>query len=211
LRGSTTLLANKLANERRAKVINGAYNQLFHTPWELASFVFPARTTKERKMKAERYLIEILKHEGITAIVTLPCGKIKRLLDLVPKNFKEVPLTREEEGIGICTGAYLAGTRMALLIQSSGVGNSINALTSLAQLFEIPIPIFISWRGVWQEEIYAQTMMGEALPNLLKVLNFPFMEIRETKGLETVKEGIEKCYQMKLPYFFLLSPKIWKD
>jgi len=162
-------------------------------------------------MKAERYLIEILKQAGITAIATLPCGKIKKLLDLVPTNFKEVPLTREEEGIGICTGAYLAGTKMALLIQSSGVGNSINALMSLAKLFEMPIPIFISWRGFWKEEIFAQTMMGEALPDLLKALKFPYMEIRETKDLEKVKEGIEKCYQMKLPYFFLLSPKIWKD
>jgi sulfopyruvate decarboxylase alpha subunit len=185
--------------------------QLFHTPWELASFVFPAYAMKERKMEAERYLINLLKQAGITAIATLPCSKIKRLLDLVPKNFKEVPLTREEEGIGICTGAYLAGTRMALLIQSGGVGNSVNALMSLAKLFEIPIPILISWRGVWQEEIYAQTLMGEALPDLLKALKFPYIEIRETKDLETVKEGIEKCYQMKLPYFFLLSPKIWKD
>ena len=162
-------------------------------------------------MKAERCFIDILKQGGISAIATLPCGKIKKLLDLVPKHFKEVPLTREEEGIGICTGAYLAGTRMALLIQSSGVGNSINALMSLAKLFEIPIPIFISWRGVWQEEIFTQTMMGEALPDLLNVLKLPYMDIRETSDLAKVKEGIETCFQMKQPYFFLLSPKIWTD
>jgi sulfopyruvate decarboxylase subunit beta len=166
---------------------------------------------KESKMKAERDLIDVLCQVGITAIGTLPCGKIKNLLNLVPINFREVPLTREEEGIGICTGAYLAGTKMAVLIQSSGVGNSINALMSLAKLFEIPIPIMISWRGVWHEEIFAQTMMGEALPALLKALQFPYMEIRERKDLAKLKEGIKECYQMKQPYFFLLSPKIWTD
>lgn len=160
-------------------------------------------------MNSEKYLIDILKQEGITAVATLPCGKIKKLLDLVPKTFKEVPLTKEEEGVGICAGAYLAGAKMALLIQSSGVGNSINALMSLAKLFRIPIPIFVSWRGVWQEKIFAQTMMGAALPDLLDGLTLPYMEVREPRDIEKVKEGLEKCYQMKLPYFFLLSPKIW--
>jgi sulfopyruvate decarboxylase subunit beta len=160
-------------------------------------------------MNAEKYFIEILKQAGITSIATLPCGKIKHLLEVVPNHFKHVPLTREEEGIGICTGAYLAGTRMALLIQSSGLGNSVNALLSLAKLFDIPIPILISWRGVWREEIFAQTMMGEALPALLTALHFPYLEIRELKDVAKVKEGLEECYRMQRPYFFLLSPKIW--
>jgi sulfopyruvate decarboxylase alpha subunit len=185
--------------------------QLVHAPWELVSFTPSDYAIKERKMNAERYLLDILHQERIAAIATLPCGKIQNLLDLVIKHFKNVPLTREEEGIGICTGAYLAGTRMALLIQSSGVGNSINALMSLAKLFEIPIPIFISWRGVWHEEVFAQTMMGKTLPDLLNALDFAYLEVWEPKDLEKIKEGLETCYQMRRPYFFLLSPKIWKD
>jgi sulfopyruvate decarboxylase alpha subunit len=160
-------------------------------------------------MSAERYLIDVLKQAGITAVATLPCGKIKTLLDLVPTAFKEVPLTREEDGVGLCVGAYLAGVKMALVMQSSGVGNSINALMSLATLFRIPLPILVSWRGVWQEQIFAQTMMGKALPALLDGLKLPYLEIREPSDLEKVKEGLEQCYRMKRPYVFLLSPKIW--
>jgi len=160
-------------------------------------------------MSAERYLIDVLKQAGITAVATLPCGKIKTLLDLVPTAFKEVPLTREEDGVGLCVGAYLAGVKMALVMQSSGVGNSINALMSLATLFRIPLPILVSWRGVWQEQIFAQTMMGKTLPALLDGLKLPYLEVREARDLEKVKEGLEECYRMKRPYVFLLSPKIW--
>src|SRR3954452_23901174 len=38
-------------------------------------------------------------------------------------------LTTEEEGIAIATGAWLGGTRAAILMQSSGVGNCINMLS----------------------------------------------------------------------------------
>ena len=54
-----------------------------------------------------------LKKTGIDFVATLPDEKMVELIRAVEKDpgFKHVPLCREEEGIGICAGAYLAGKR----------------------------------------------------------------------------------------------------
>ena len=61
-------------------------------------------------------------------MVSLPCinlGKIIEMVDCDP-DIIHVPVTREEEGFGICAGAYLGGKKTAILMQNSGLGNSVN-------------------------------------------------------------------------------------
>ena len=94
----------------------------------------------------EEKVIAIMKKEGIDLAATLPCDRIKNLLPLVSDNFQELRLTREENGVGICAGAYLAGGRPMMLIQSTGLGNMINALESLNVICKIPLPVLTSWR-----------------------------------------------------------------
>ena len=57
-------------------------------------------------------------------------------------------LTTEEEGVAIATGAWLGGTRAAILMQSSGVGNCINML-SLPVIARVPLLMLVTMRGEW--------------------------------------------------------------
>ena len=50
-----------------------------------------------------------------------------------------IPVTREEGGFGICAGALLGGKKAGILMQNSGLGNSVNALASLFELYKIPV------------------------------------------------------------------------
>ena len=68
-----------------------------------------------------------------------------------------VRLAKEEEGIGISTGAHLAGVKSALLMQNHGFLASINGIVSLAQLYRIPLLMLISYRGTFGEEHPWQT------------------------------------------------------
>ena len=65
----------------------------------------------------------------IDFIVSVPCVNLTRLLKMIDEDpeITHIPVTREEEGIGICAGAYLGGKKTAILMQNSGLGNSINA------------------------------------------------------------------------------------
>lgn len=161
-------------------------------------------------MNPEQQIINILKKNNIEYTATLPCVKVKNLISLFPKNFTHIPLIREEEGIGICTGLYLAGTRSIMLIQSSGTGNSINAIISLAKYYDIPLPILISHRGVYNERISAQIPMGIYLPKIFKALDLPYLTINEAEEIDYLDIAIKKAYEKETPYAIMLSPKIWE-
>src|SRR5512134_1819735 len=121
----------------------------------------------------EEELIAVLKKTEVDFTASLPCEKIKCLLEMVEREFLHVPLTREEEGVGICAGAALAGKRAAIFVQSSGIGNMLNALLSLTQFYELPLAIFISQRGIYKEKIAAQFPMGRRLPGILRGAGIP--------------------------------------
>jgi sulfopyruvate decarboxylase subunit beta len=90
-----------------------------------------------------------MKRADINFVTSVPCVNLQELLVLVSGDPEiiHVPATREEEGVGICAGAWMGGRRPALLMQNSGLGNSINALASLDMLYGIPLLMIISHRG----------------------------------------------------------------
>jgi sulfopyruvate decarboxylase subunit alpha len=117
-------------------------------------------------MNVDFKLYQTIKNSGIDLILSLPCVMIKNLLTLIDekKEIPNIPITREEEGVGIAAGAYLGGRTPALLIQNSGIGNSINAIKSLLQLYKIPIIFIMSHRGAEGEQIIAQVPKGQLTP-----------------------------------------------
>ncbi len=159
----------------------------------------------------EESVIEILQQNEIDMVATLPCDRIKNLLPLISNNFFEIPLTREENGIGICAGAYMAGGKPVMLIQSTGLGNMINALESLNITCNIPLPILVSWRGVYKEGIEAQKPLGEHLPGILDGAGIIYTIIDDPDKLYLLDYGILDAYENLRPHVILFSPKVWED
>jgi sulfopyruvate decarboxylase subunit beta len=160
--------------------------------------------------RQEEELITILKKNGVDLTASLPCEKIRTLLEMVGRSFAHLPLTREEEGVGICAGAALAGKRPALFVQSSGLGNMINALLSLTQFYELPLAIFVSRRGVYQEKIEAQFPMGRRLPGMLAGAGIAFSELNAPEDIALVERGLERVYSTNSIHAFLMSPAVWE-
>lgn len=158
----------------------------------------------------EEELIAILKQEGIDFTTSLPCEKFRVLLEMVAGRFFHLPLTREEEGVGICAGAALAGKKPALFIQSSGIGNMINALLSLTGFYELPLAIFVSQRGIYQEKIAAQFPMGRGLPKILKGAGIRHTVISSAEDLNLIPRKLKSVYKKNRIHAFLLSPAIWE-
>ena len=104
-----------------------------------------------------------LKQLGVNFVVSLPCVNLDKIMKMVEadKEIIHVPVTREEEGFGICAGAVMAGKKPAILMQNSGLGNSVNALASLFELYKLPILIIMSHRGTEGEFMGAQIPMGK--------------------------------------------------
>jgi sulfopyruvate decarboxylase beta subunit len=160
--------------------------------------------------RPEKELISILKEQGVDFTCSLPCEKIKHLLKMVAGTFFHVPLTREEEGVGICAGASLSGKRPALFVQSSGVGNMINALLSLTGFYKLPLAVFVSQRGVFKEKIEAQVPMGSRLPMILRGAGIPHTVIDTKNKFVDVRKRLAEVYRRNEIHAFLLSPRVWE-
>lgn len=164
-------------------------------------------------MTPSEKLYEKLKALGLNFFVSVPCKLLAGLITLL-ENDPEImytPVTREEEGLGVLAGAFLAGKRPAIVMQNSGIGNSINAICSLLNYYQLPIAFIISHRGSLGEKIEAQKPMGNAVKDLLKAAMVDYYEIHTLDELSLLKEGISKSFAQQKPVAFLFPFRFWED
>ena len=151
----------------------------------------------------------VLKNEEIAIISYVPdinIHKVTKLLDEDPY-FQLISASREEEAIGIASGAYAVGKKSAVFMQSSGFGNSINAIASLNIPARLPIPIFINLRGEYGEFNIAQVTMGQSTKPILDVLGLPHYTLENDLDLEKKVTGaIRLCYSSREPLAICLTP-----
>jgi sulfopyruvate decarboxylase subunit beta len=124
--------------------------------------------------------------------------------------FPDIPLTREEDGVGIAAGAVLAGAKPVMIVQSSGIGNMVNALLSLTKYYELPLPIFVSQRGVYKENVSAQIPMGAGLSRILAAMDIEHETFTELKDLTNLEQDIHRIYRENKIKCYLLSPKLFE-
>ena len=153
-----------------------------------------------------------MKRAGINFVTSVPCVNLQELLALVggDPEIIHVPVTREEEGVGICAGAWMAGQRPALLMQNSGLGNSINALASLNILYGIPLLMIISHRGGKGEPVIGQVPMGRITVPLLEAMAIPHFEPRQGAAEETVAQAWSLAAAGRRPVAVLLDLEFWR-
>jgi sulfopyruvate decarboxylase subunit alpha len=153
-----------------------------------------------------------MKRAGIDFATSVPCVNLQELLTLIgaDEDIIHLPVTREEEGVGICAGAWMGGRRPALLMQNSGLGNSINALASLDLLYEIPLLMIISHRGGIGEPIIGQVPMGRLTVPLLDAMNIPHISPVPGEGEEAVLSAWNAATSAGCPAAVLLDLKFWR-
>lgn len=152
---------------------------------------------------------EQLEGSGIDLIVSLPCDKNKGFTDLVHERFRVIDITREEDGVGICAGAVLAGSRPVMSIQSSGLGNMLNAMLSLTDCYKLPLVVLASWRGVDDEKIEAQKPFNIPIPDLLKVYGIECMDLDDPADIGSMSERIDSAFDRGVMLVVLIHPRMW--
>ena len=101
----------------------------------------------------------------------VPDAGHKSLIELcqADKSMRAVVLSTEEEGIGLAAGACLGGERSVLLMQSSGVGNVVNALGTVKEC-RFPLVTLVTMRGEEGEFNPWQVPMGQATRAVLEAM-----------------------------------------
>jgi sulfopyruvate decarboxylase alpha subunit len=154
-------------------------------------------------------VLATLKANGIKLIVYVPDRVLTSLIKaLHADNFFHVfPATREEEALGIVTGALMGGMRAAVLMQTSGFATLPNALASLVVPSQIPALMFISERGTLGEFNLGQAMVCKTMRPVLDALGVENHTITRHDELEfIIDRSIKQAYATKAPVAFILSP-----
>ena len=126
-------------------------------------------------------IYDALKAAGVRLVSALPETWLVHLIRMAEED-PEMILTRlakEEEAVGISTGAHFAGVKSALLMQNHGFLASVNGIVSLALLYKIPLLMLISYRGDLGERDPWQTMGGLKTVPVLQALGIPYYPLDE--------------------------------
>ena len=158
----------------------------------------------------EEQVAQILHTEGIEYVVSLPCDRTKDLCMVLEDEFRYITISREEDGVGVCSGISLMNARCILQMQSSGLGNSLNALLTLPALYGLPLSILASWRGYYQEKIAAQIPFNEKIPELLDLYGIAYTRILTPEDIPQIKDVIKDAYEKHRPHIALISPQVWE-
>jgi len=153
-------------------------------------------------------IVQALKNWDTTLVAYVPDSSIHQVTRLVDADpfFHLVSATREEEAIGIAAGAYAVGRNSAVFMQSSGFGNTVNALASLCIPCRIPIPIFINLRGGPGEFNIAQVAMGRSTRPILDLLGLVHFTLEDEDKMDRLLDGVFKlCHANRQPVAICLT------
>lgn len=154
-------------------------------------------------------LVQCLKEAEVSLIAYVPDISIHQATKVMEEDpfFRVVAATREEEAIGIASGAYAVGRNAAVFMQSSGFGNCINAINSHCIPSRTPLPLFINLRGQVDEFNIAQVAMGRTTRPILDVMGISHYTLEDPETMpRTVRGALKLCYASRQPLALCMTP-----
>ena len=123
---------------------------------------------------SERIVTDLI-DEGVNFVTTVPCKQLSAVIDALENSNQilHVPSNKEDEGMGLCAGAFMGGKTPCIIMQNTALGVTINALATLIQFYQIPLPMLISYRGELGERVACQVEMAVHTKPILQQLGIP--------------------------------------
>jgi sulfopyruvate decarboxylase subunit alpha len=152
-------------------------------------------------------IIGLLRQAGIDLVATLPDSWLTPWLDAIEAEpgVKLVRVTREDEAVAICAGAWLGGRRAAVLAQSGGFLLSVNALAGYALHHHIPILLLLAQRGGTDDDQYYQIYKGKVTVPVLEALRLPYHVAKTSDDVALIPDAYRQATLSRGPVAVLLS------
>ena len=164
-------------------------------------------------MKISQKIITNLKEGGADFFLSVPCKLLANMITIL-ENDKDIyysAISREEEGMGICAGAYLGNKLPCIMMQNTGIGNSVNAIVSLLQLYHIPVVFLISYRGTPGESVGAQGGMASVTEDILKTLRIPMLNCNNEQDLDKISTFANHAKVIESPVAVMFNFNLMKN
>src|SRR6185437_13704538 len=154
-------------------------------------------------------VLETFKRNDIRLVPYVPDRVLTTLIANLHADpfFTTFPTAREEEAVGIVSGAWMGGVRGAVLMQTSGFATLANVLASLAIPYQIPLIMFVSERGTLGEFNYGQSLVCRTMRPVLDSLAMEHHTITRLDELEFIADrSIKQAVTTQAPVALILSP-----
>jgi sulfopyruvate decarboxylase alpha subunit len=151
-----------------------------------------------------------MKMRDIATVCTIPDGGLTRLLKKVEADpdMRLVTLSTEEEGVGVLVGQWAGGKRAMLAMQSSGVGNCINAL-GFPTAYRAPCLMLVTMRGQWGEFNPWQVPMGSAVRPCLEAVGVRCFDVDRPEEVgEVFEAAADMAFNSTVSVAVLVSQRV---
>jgi len=156
------------------------------------------------KELTQKQIFNYLFNNRIENFVGVPDSTMRYFIDEGLKKNKILITTKEEEAIGIAVGMSLSQSNSLVFMQNAGFANSLSTITSLVQLYQIPMIFLIGWRGFLKNDAPEHTKIGMIQPKLLQALSLQSRIINE-KNWKVSCDWALKLIKEKKPCALILK------
>jgi sulfopyruvate decarboxylase TPP-binding subunit len=157
-------------------------------------------------------IIAEIKGSGVDFVVSVPDittseGLLRPLAKLSQPRL--VRVCKEDEGVGICAGLSYTGKRGLLLIQQTGLLDSINAVRGVAVEYSLPICMMV---GLLEKEAGVPPKQSKRygvriVEPILEAMGIAYHEIEEQGDVAKIRPAIDKAYAESKPVVLLIGQR----
>lgn len=135
-------------------------------------------------MISSETFLAMLKSKGFNYFSYVPCSMLKGIIKILEKDESVVsyPAPKEDLAISWAVGVYLSEGTPFVMLQNSGLGNILDTVISLAQLYNIPLVMLVTWRGYNKKDEIQHHIWGQRQNNILHAAGIRTVHI--TKDVE---------------------------
>ena len=146
-------------------------------------------------IEAEQF-VNAARDRGFDLYAGVPCSYLKPFINYVidADDLQYVGATNEGDAVAIAAGAELGGRRSVVMLQNSGLGNTVNPLTSLTHTFRLPVLIIVTLRGepAGAPDEPQHELMGQITTGVLEQMGVPWSWFpEEADGIATVLDAAD--------------------
>jgi sulfopyruvate decarboxylase subunit alpha len=159
---------------------------------------------------SKKIVTDLVENE-VEFVTTVPCKQLSGVIQEIDdsESIYHIPANKEDEGMGLCAGAYMGGKRPAIIMQNTAIGVTINTLVTLTQFYRMPLPMLISFRGELGEPVACQVEMAVHTKALLAQLHIPTYHLHKEEDVEEFDRILKYTFMCNKPVAVLTDASFW--
>jgi sulfopyruvate decarboxylase TPP-binding subunit len=157
-------------------------------------------------------IIREIKASGIQFVISVPDittseGLLRPLAKLTDPGL--IRICKEDEGVAICAGLSFTGKRGLLLIQQTGLLDSINAIRGNAVEYQLPICMMV---GLLEKEVGVMPRQSKRygvriVEPILEAMGIDYHNVEEQGDVTKIRPAIDTAYAESKPVVLLIGQR----